>query len=69
MTPTGVKYLHEAAHRYDVGVYFEANGHGTVLFSKAFLEQMQQVGQAGRVMGAGLDGGQANRLPAATVEH
>ncbi|KAI7835556.1 hypothetical protein COHA_010550 [Chlorella ohadii] len=43
VTPTGVKYLHEAAHRYDVGVYFEANGHGTVLFSKAFLEQMQQL--------------------------
>lgn len=32
-TPTGVKYLHHAAERYDVGVYFEANGHGTVLFS------------------------------------
>ena len=32
-TPTGVKYLHHAAQQYDVGVYFEANGHGTVLFS------------------------------------
>jgi phosphoacetylglucosamine mutase len=32
-TPTGVKYLHHAASKYDVGVYFEANGHGTVLFS------------------------------------
>lgn len=32
-TPTGVKHLHHAAQRYDVGVYFEANGHGTVLFS------------------------------------
>jgi len=32
-TPTGVKYLHHAAAKYDVGVYFEANGHGTVLFS------------------------------------
>lgn len=32
-TPTGVKYLHHAAERYDIGVYFEANGHGTVLFS------------------------------------
>jgi phosphoacetylglucosamine mutase len=30
---TGVKYLHEQAHRFDCGVYFEANGHGTVLFS------------------------------------
>lgn len=31
--PTGVKHLHHAAEHYDVGVYFEANGHGTVLFS------------------------------------
>lgn len=32
-TPTGVKHLHHAAMRFDIGVYFEANGHGTVLFS------------------------------------
>lgn len=32
-TPTGVKHLHHAAARFDIGVYFEANGHGTVLFS------------------------------------
>lgn len=31
--PTGVKHLHHAAESFDVGVYFEANGHGTVLFS------------------------------------
>lgn len=31
--PTGVKHLHHAAEKYDAGVYFEANGHGTVLFS------------------------------------
>ena len=31
-TCTGVKYLHPAAHHYDIGVYFEANGHGTVVF-------------------------------------
>lgn len=32
-TPTGVKHLHHAAKRFDIGVYFEANGHGTVLFN------------------------------------
>lgn len=32
-TPTGVKHLHHAACQFDVGVYFEANGHGTVVFS------------------------------------
>lgn len=30
--PTGVKYLHHKANDYDVGIYFEANGHGTLLF-------------------------------------
>ena len=42
--PEGVKFLHEAAHHFDVGVYWEANGHGTVLFSPALLEQLEQVG-------------------------
>jgi phosphoacetylglucosamine mutase len=32
--PTGVKFLHHQAKEFDVGVYFEANGHGTVLFSR-----------------------------------
>lgn len=29
-TKTGVKHLHRAAQEFDIGVYFEANGHGTV---------------------------------------
>ena len=29
--PTGVKHLHHKAKEFDIGVYFEANGHGTVL--------------------------------------
>lgn len=33
MACTGVKNLHHvAAEEYDIGVYFEANGHGTILF-------------------------------------
>ena len=47
VTPPGVKYLHEAAHHFDIGVYFEANGHGTVLFSKALLARLEQVWQEG----------------------
>ncbi|XP_030375424.1 phosphoacetylglucosamine mutase [Scaptodrosophila lebanonensis] len=31
--PTGVKHLHHKALEYDVGIYFEANGHGTIVFS------------------------------------
>ena len=38
--PTGVKHLHHAAEHYDVGVYFEANGHGTVLFSQSTQETL-----------------------------
>lgn len=33
-TPTGVKHLHHEAQKADIGVYFEANGHGTVIFSE-----------------------------------
>ncbi|KAG5420755.1 PCM1 [Candida metapsilosis] len=33
-TPTGVKHLHHEAEKFDIGVYFEANGHGTVVFKK-----------------------------------
>lgn len=32
-TSTGVKHLHHKATEFDVGIYFEANGHGTVVFS------------------------------------
>lgn len=38
--PTGVKHLHHAAEHYNIGVYFEANGHGTVLFSPQAQETL-----------------------------
>lgn len=47
-TSTGVKHLHHKAVEYDIGIYFEANGHGTVVFSdkarlaiKAAAENLQ----------------------------
>ena len=40
--PTGVKHLHQAAESFDIGVYFEANGHGTVLFSRNTLEILER---------------------------
>jgi len=40
-TPTGVKYLHHAALNFDIGVYFEANGHGTVVFSGSALDAIE----------------------------
>lgn len=41
MAKTGVKYLHHKAQEYDLGIYFEANGHGTVLFSEKLLKKLQ----------------------------
>lgn len=38
---TGVKYLHHKAQEFDLGIYFEANGHGTVQFSDRFLKHIQ----------------------------
>ena len=40
LAKTGVKFVHHAALAYDVGVYFEANGHGTVLFSPALMTRL-----------------------------
>uniref|UniRef100_A0A5K3F368 phosphoacetylglucosamine mutase n=2 Tax=Mesocestoides corti TaxID=53468 RepID=A0A5K3F368_MESCO len=37
-TLTGVKHLHKAAKAFDFGVYFEANGHGTVELSQAAID-------------------------------
>ena len=39
---TGVKHLHKKAHDFDIGVYFEANGHGTVLFSEEFKSKLSK---------------------------
>jgi len=41
-TNTGVKHLHHAATQFDIGVYFEANGHGTVLFSARALKHLRE---------------------------
>jgi phosphoacetylglucosamine mutase len=36
LAKTGVKFVHAAAHAFDIGIYFEANGHGTVVFGLKF---------------------------------
>lgn len=37
-----MKHLHHAAESFDIGVYFEANGHGTVLFSRNTQEALEK---------------------------
>lgn len=40
---TGVKHLHHNALRFDIGVYFEANGHGTLICSKQVREDIGEL--------------------------
>lgn len=44
---TGVKHLHHAALAYDIGIYFEANGHGTVVYSKEAKNTIKKIAQEG----------------------
>ncbi|KAJ1893819.1 hypothetical protein LPJ66_005539 [Kickxella alabastrina] len=39
---TGVKYLHHEAEKMNIGVYFEANGHGTVLFNASAVNTLRE---------------------------
>jgi len=50
-TPTGVKHLHHAAKDMDVGAYFEANGHGTVLFGRKFVSAVQAASKKAETAG------------------
>ncbi|BBN16062.1 phosphoacetylglucosamine mutase [Marchantia polymorpha subsp. ruderalis] len=44
LTPTGVKHLHARAEAYDIGIYFEANGHGTILMQESFVDWLREHG-------------------------
>jgi phosphoacetylglucosamine mutase len=46
LAKTGVKMLHAVAVQYDVGIYFEANGHGSITFSPKCLSSIKQACQA-----------------------
>jgi phosphoacetylglucosamine mutase len=39
---TGVKYVHHRAEQFDIGIYFEANGHGTVIFSDEAMHKIRE---------------------------
>lgn len=43
MAKTGVKFVHHEALHYDIGIYFEANGHGTVLFKDELVEKLRKI--------------------------
>jgi len=60
LAKTGVKYVHHVATQYDLAVYFEANGHGTLLFSDRALSMIQAARDTAR------DAGDAPKEAAAT---
>ncbi|CCI46691.1 unnamed protein product [Albugo candida] len=39
---TGVKFCHAKASEFDIGIYFESNGHGTVLIKDELVEKLQK---------------------------
>ncbi len=43
ITPTGVKYTHATAIKHDIGIYYEANGHGTVFMKNKFLKKIKKL--------------------------
>jgi len=43
MVKTGVKHCHQKASEYDIGIYFEANGHGTVIFKDDCVERLTKL--------------------------
>lgn len=42
---TGVKHLHSKALEFDIGIYFEANGHGTVLFKDTVVQTLKNTAE------------------------
>lgn len=43
LAKTGVKHLHHKALNFDIGIYFEANGHGTAMFMPSFYNKIESL--------------------------
>ncbi|KAG9398357.1 Phosphoglucomutase-3 [Aphanomyces cochlioides] len=43
LAKTGVKYCHHKAQDYDIGIYFEANGHGTVMIKDHVVDRLHKL--------------------------
>ena len=46
IVPTGVKYLHQEAHHHDISIYFESNGHGTILHKPELISSLHPLVQS-----------------------
>lgn len=47
-----MKHLHHKAQDFDIGIYFEANGHGTILFSDRASETLKMASEDERLSDA-----------------
>ncbi len=47
-----MKHLHHKAKEFDIGIYFESNGHGTVVFSSRATENFKMAANDQRLGGA-----------------
>ncbi len=65
LAKTGVKYVHHVAIQFDVAIYFEANGHGTVLFSDAAVAAIRSAQTDAEASGDAARAAAASRLMAA----
>ena len=43
LAKTGVKHLHRKARDYDLAIYFESNGHGTVFHNEKTMEKISEI--------------------------
>ncbi len=43
LAKTGVKHLHHKAKDFDIAIYFESNGHGTVFHNEKTLEKISEI--------------------------
>lgn len=50
---TGVKYLHEKAKHFDIGLYFESNGHGTIIYKHKTIEFLESLASSAKTEEAG----------------
>lgn len=62
ISKTGVKHLEKAVRSYDIGIYWEPNGHGTVLFKDSTIAKFESLRSS-----VTIDGGEEARLESISV--
>ena len=45
---TGVKFVHKRAKEFDIGIYFESNGHGTIIYKPRIVEIIKKLEESAK---------------------